>query len=334
MNRLGVSIVGLWVCAGLAAPAVAARPAACCRTPAGTVVQVELTDAVSTKTQKSGDAFAFRLAQPLIVNGRIVLRTGTPGVGEVIESAKPGLGGKAAKLVLVAKYLKQGRRRVPLRGMQLAAAGRGNVAAAQAVGLTGIAFGPLGLMGFAVKGGDAVFPAGTLALAKVSVATTLPPLGRAPAGAVSPSAPDVVEGSIQIPPPPAGQGQVVFFRSKSILGTGQWFNVREGGQALGKLTNGAYFVQTVAPGLHTYTAKTEPEFNDRLKIQVDPGETYFVEGMLTKGVIIGAADLAPSNRAAFNKAAKTLKPAAQADADTPPAAAQSAPAAPAASPAG
>jgi hypothetical protein len=102
-------------------------------------------------------------------------------------------------------------------------------------------------------------------------------------------------------------GQVVFFRAHSLLGTGQWFNVRENGKALGKLTNGAYFVETVEPGLHTYTATEEPEFKDSLKLQIDPDHTYFVEGILTKGVVIGAADLTPSDRAAFDKAAGGLK---------------------------
>jgi hypothetical protein len=104
-------------------------------------------------------------------------------------------------------------------------------------------------------------------------------------------------------------GQVVFFRKKSLLGTGQWFNVREDGKALGKLTNGAWFVQAEPPGSHTFTAKTEPEFKDKLTLKVDAGETYFVEGVLTHGVVIGVPDLTPSDRAAFNDAAKDLKPA-------------------------
>ena len=115
-------------------------------------------------------------------------------------------------------------------------------------------------------------------------------------------------GPITIAPPPAGEGQVVFFRKRSIMGTGQWFNVRERGAALGKLTNGAYFVQITDPGPHTYTAVEEPELKDKLKLEVDPGETYFVEGTLTKGVVIGAADLlTPSDRASFDAAAHDLK---------------------------
>ncbi len=323
MKRLQAVVVALSICAA-AAPAAQAKAKAharrvvrCCKAPAGTAVQVELVDPISTKTAKTGDSFALKLAAPLIVDGRILLRAGTPGEGAVIEAAKPGLGGKAAKLVLAARYVGRGKVRVPLDGLQLAASGRGRVMTAQAVGLTGIAFAPLGIVAFAIRGGDVVFPAGTTAQAKLSSDMELASLGRAPKG----SAPAVVElppaGAIDIPPPPPGQGQVVFFRPKSLLGTGQWFNVREGGKALGKLSNGAYFVQAADPGLHTYTAKAEPEFNDKLVLQIDPGETYFVEGMLTKGLVIGAADLTPSDRGEFAKASHNLKLASAPDAPEP-----------------
>ena len=255
------------------------------------------------------------MAAPLIVKGQVVLRAGTPGVGEVIQASKPGMGGKAAKLVLAADYLLKGGRRLPLQGLQLSAQGKGNVEAAEVIGLSGIVLGPIGFVGMAVQGGNVDFPKGTKAMAKLADVTTLASLGRptrrdralAAAAAAASTPVDDDAAAIEIPPPPAGQGQVVFFRSHSLLGTGQWFNVRENGQALGKLTNGAYFIQSVPPGLHTYTATTEPEFKDRLKLQIDPGETYFVEGILTKGVLIGAADLIPSDRATFEKAAKSSK---------------------------
>ncbi len=104
-------------------------------------------------------------------------------------------------------------------------------------------------------------------------------------------------------------GQVVFFRPTTAMGTGQWFNVREEGRALGKLSNGVYFVAALPPGQHSFTATTEPEFKDKLTLKIDPGETYYVEGMLTKGVIIGAANLTPSDKARFDKLSSELKPA-------------------------
>jgi hypothetical protein len=300
-------------------PALAAHPLhrpltrRCCWVPAGTPVEVQLVDSVSTSAQRSGDEFVLRLAAPLIVRGEVVLGSGTLGVGVVVESAKPGIGGKGAKLVLAARYLRRQQQRVALEGLQLAATGRDNTVAAQAVGLSGLAFAPLGFVGLAIPGGNVRFPPGTSATAKVAVDVTLPPLRPASrqdiASAAAASnfvATDVVS-AIAVSGPPKGRGQVVFFRDKSLLGTGQWFNVREDGKALGKLTNGAYFVQVTDPGLHTYTATEEPELKDRLKLEVDAGETYFVRGTLTKGVVVGAADLVPSNRATFDRYSQHLK---------------------------
>jgi len=290
----------------------AARAAHCCLAPAGAAVEVELIDPVSTRLYRTGDRVLLRLAAPLIVDGRVLLHAGTPGEGEVIESSRPGFGGKAAKLVLAADFLRLGDRRIPLRGLQLAAAGKGNVMPAEVIGLSGIVLGPIGFVGMAVQGDNVEFPAGTKATAELAASVVLPSLGRATsderalAGVMARPAP-VSDGVLVIAPPPKGMGQVVFFRAHSLLGTGQWFNVRENGKALGKLTNGAYFVETVEPGLHTYTATEEPEFKDSLKLQIDPDHTYFVEGILTKGVVIGAADLTPSDRAAFDKAAGGLK---------------------------
>lgn len=309
MKPILAVLAGLSMAGSLLGPAMAAPKPQPIKVPAGTAVKIELASPISTKVQKAGDTFAIRLAEPLIVKGRIVAPAGATGVGEIIDASKPGMGGKAAKLVLAADYLNQGRVRIPLRALQVTGSGRGYSNTANVVGIGGIGFAPLGFVAMAIHGGDVVLPAGTSGMAKIAAAVTLPSLGRAPRGAANASTivAEVPDGLIPVPPPPPGRGQVVFFRAKSLLGTGQWFNVREGGKALGKLTNGAYFVEITTPGLHTYTAQTEPEFTDRLKLKVDVGETYFVSGALTKGVVIGAANLEPSDRGMFNKASKTLK---------------------------
>jgi hypothetical protein len=316
LRATGLLIASL--CLALAAPAETqaqqpTRTAAarrCCRVPVGTVVMVQLAEPVSTKTHKTGDTFAIRLAEPVVVRGQVVLPAGTTGVGEVTDAAKPGLGGKGAKLVLSARSLiGPGGTELPLKGLQLSVNGRGHATAATALGLGGIGFAPLGVAGIIMHGGDAALPAGTEATAKLATSATLRSQGKAPKGAGKIAEEPEAAGPIEVLAPAKGTGQVVFFRKKSLLGTGQWFNVREDGKALGKLTNGAWFVQAEPPGTHTFTAKTEPEFKDRLTLKVDAGETYFVEGVLTHGVVIGIADLTPSGRAAFNAAAKELRPA-------------------------
>jgi len=317
MKRLAIAVLALSALA--ATPAASARAPAhygCCRVPAGTIV-----DRVSSAAQKRGATFPIRLAGPLIVDGRIVLRAGSRGMGEVIDSKPPGLGGKPAEMVLAASYLNSRHGRVQLDALQLARPGQDNSTTSHMLGITGIAFAPLGLAGIVLQGGQVVFEPGTVASAKVASDIILPPLARATrrdiaAAAWKDSDASNEPGPIAIPPPPHGQGQVVFYRAKTLMGSGQWFNVRENGKALGKLSNGAYFVQVTSPGVHDYTAVLEPELKDKLKLKVDVGETYFVQGTIAGGLVIGAADLQPSDRTAFNAAANTLK-LAPAPADSP-----------------
>ena len=267
MTRGTVSAAGLWMFVALAAAPAIARPThphakthadhASRHVKAGTRVDVELVDGVSTKTARTGDSFALRLAAPLVVNGRLVLPIGTPGAGQVIQATRPGMGGKAAKLVLAARYLQAGDARVPLQGLQLYAAGRNNGRTAS----------------LAVRGGNVDFPAGLRAHASLAKDMLLPSLGPAPAGEAADGSGTAARaeaaqpvGAIKIPPPPAGRGQIVFFRPYAVMALGRGFKVRENRKALGKLTDGAYFVTVATPGPHVYTATFEPELKDHLRL--------------------------------------------------------------------
>jgi hypothetical protein len=141
-------------------------------------------------------------------------------------------------------------------------------------------------------------PAFAQTVAPVAGPSTPPP---APASA---SASPAVSVAGALPAPPQGMGQVAFFRPPSVFGMVIWFNVRENGTALGKLTNGAWFVKTFAPGPHTFTAATEN--HNVLHMEVDDGETYYVRGSVQMGVLIDEANLAPSDEATFTKAFKHM----------------------------
>ncbi|HEX2816417.1 MAG TPA: DUF2846 domain-containing protein, partial [Phenylobacterium sp.] len=110
-----------------------------------------------------------------------------------------------------------------------------------------------------------------------------------------------------VAPAPAGKGQVVFFRKSSLFGFPYWTNIRENDVALGKLTNGAYFVQTLDPGVHMFN--TSVLGKDAMKLQIDPGETYYVEGKITMAVVGYTIVMAPSDEGAFQKSLKGMKPA-------------------------
>ena len=140
-----------------------------------------------------------------------------------------------------------------------------------------------------------------------------PAPAAAPATSPSAASPATDAHVGPIPPPPPGKGQVVFFRPSSFRGGMIWFNVRENGVALGKLTSGVYFVKVTDPGAHTYTAATEN--HNVLHLEVDDGETYYIKGSITMGLLIGEANMSPSDEATFAKSYPKMKVAAEPEAE-------------------
>jgi hypothetical protein len=111
-----------------------------------------------------------------------------------------------------------------------------------------------------------------------------------------------------VPAAAKDKGQVVFFRKASMFGFPYWTNIRENDVALGKLTNGSYFIQTLDPGVHTFN--TSVLGKDAMKLQIDPGETYYVEGKITMAVVGYTIVMAPSEATTFQKVFKGMKPSA------------------------
>lgn len=126
-----------------------------------------------------------------------------------------------------------------------------------------------------------------------------PPAAPAAAPAPTPASEPVASAA------GAGMGTVVFFRESKFLGMAISFKVREGKTELGKLTNGSYFVANLPAGAHEFTVHSEAK--DVLNIEVEPGETYFVQGSISMGVLAGRPNLAPSDVATFNSVKAKLK---------------------------
>src|SRR5262245_21652023 len=72
----------------------AATAEATVRIPAGTVIAVEITEALSSRTSQMGQTFALRLAEPITINDEIVVPAGAVGGGEVIDAHRSGMGGR------------------------------------------------------------------------------------------------------------------------------------------------------------------------------------------------------------------------------------------------
>ena len=119
----------------------------------------------------------------------------------------------------------------------------------------------------------------------------------------SPTAISTKSGAL--PEPPAGQGQVVFFRPGSLLGVALGCTVNEGEAELARLGSGKYYVVPATPGAHEYYTKGMR--TDKLTLNVEEGDTYFVKCNLGMGLVAGSANLSPSDRETFAQKAKGLK---------------------------
>ncbi|MBS0227490.1 MAG: DUF2846 domain-containing protein [Proteobacteria bacterium] len=146
-------------------------------------------------------------------------------------------------------------------------------------------------------------PAATPAADAVTTPAVAPAAAAAP---VAPAAAAAMTPSGMVGAPQEGKGQIVFFRPSKFVGGAVGFIVREGQTELGKLRNGNYFVLAVEPGTHQYTVHSEAK--DVLTLEVEAGETYYVQGTISMGVFAGHPNLSPSDQAAFDAISRKLKP--------------------------
>jgi hypothetical protein len=117
------------------------------------------------------------------------------------------------------------------------------------------------------------------------------------AGAEDPTAP------ISIPAPPAGKGQIVFFRPGG-MGFAVGCSVHEKGQKVSSLGAGKYFVMVAEPGRHEFAVKSEAK--DMLALEVEADETQYATCKIKMGIMVGRPDIRPSTESDF-RAAKKLK---------------------------
>ena len=115
---------------------------------------------------------------------------------------------------------------------------------------------------------------------------------------------------IDIPEPPAGMGQVVFFRPGSMMGMALGCQVNEGGGApseakLSSLGNGKYFILQTTPGTHEFWVRNER--TDALTLLVEPDETQFVRCRIKMGLMSGRPDIVPEDAATFVAASDDLE---------------------------
>ena len=110
-------------------------------------------------------------------------------------------------------------------------------------------------------------------------------------------------GPPEIPTPPAGKGQIVFFRP-SAMGMAIGCSVNENGQKVSSLGSGRYFIMVTEPGKHAFSVKSEA--TDTLTLEVEPDETQYAACKIKMGFMVGRPDIRPATEAEF-KALKHVK---------------------------
>lgn len=119
----------------------------------------------------------------------------------------------------------------------------------------------------------------------------------APASPPAAAAPSAVSSG-KVPAPPPGKGQIVFFRPSKFVGMALSYSIHEGDTGIGKLGNGSYFVMVEDPGPHAFTI--QGEVTDTLHVEVDAGETQYVQQTLGVGIVAGRPHITPSDKATFD----------------------------------
>lgn len=118
----------------------------------------------------------------------------------------------------------------------------------------------------------------------------------APASALSPAV------LAAVGTPSAGKALVVFYRPNKFAGGAVGIKIRENETDIVKLQSGQYLVLEAEPGAHAYTVKEK----DVTNIETEAGETYFLVGTISMGMMSGKGNLAPSDAAGFEKVLKKL----------------------------
>jgi hypothetical protein len=137
-----------------AAPAAAPQPLGRFLIRQGAEVRMTLEEELSSQSARVGQRFRMRVAEPVRVDGQVIVPPGTMGVGEVTRVERKGAFGKSGKLDVRVLHLDLGENRIRLTGTG-SDEGAGGTAATVAVAVVA------GVFSAFVTGKSAVLPVGT-----------------------------------------------------------------------------------------------------------------------------------------------------------------------------
>ncbi len=162
-------------CAAPAAPAPARRVAV--QVPAGTPVELETAYTINSQLVRAGDAVSFRVVNPVIIDGQVVIEKGAAATALVTKAERGGHFGRAGRLAWAVKEVTAADgTRIPVQfsGRTVGDSKGGKVATRMI--LTGAVFWfapPVALLHGFKRGKNAIVPEGKRFDAAVSGAATV-----------------------------------------------------------------------------------------------------------------------------------------------------------------
>lgn len=198
MKIASCALVGaLMICAPAiaqtGAPIIAGAPdAAVLRS--GTSVPLKMAEALTTngKKLKVGQRFQLEVAEPVMVNGVVVIPAGSPATGEVTEVRNKGMWGKSGRINARVLYVRANGRQIRMSG-QLD--DKGTTGTAGVVGAIAV----LPVAGFFMTGTSANIPLGAPVTGFIDEDVPVAFAGGAPAPMViAPVAPAAVEAPLKV----------------------------------------------------------------------------------------------------------------------------------------
>lgn len=114
--------------------------------------------------------------------------------------------------------------------------------------------------------------------------------------------------SVQVPPPPPGKAQVVFFRSGGFVGSAISCAVKDEGNKISSLPPQRFIIYLVEPGKHTYS--TASSSAEGVSLSLKAGEVRYVQCTIKAGFWAGKASLDLATEEQFtSKLWKSVDPA-------------------------
>ncbi|MCI4589770.1 DUF2846 domain-containing protein [Sphingobium sp. BYY-5] len=140
---------------------------------------------------------------------------------------------------------------------------------------------------------------------KSHVILTLVAIGCA-TSAVAQDAPEIAAAGAAMSDIPEGKGKIIFFRKGGLMGAAISCAVHEKEEKLTSLPPGKFAVVYAEPGIHEYSVKSEA--TDTLRLEIEPGETYYSKCSISMGIMAGRPNLSPSDKSTFDAMSAKLKP--------------------------